>query len=344
MKLSKKITVAVAIALLLPACIVIAVDFTGTSGDDTLTGTNASDNIDGKEGNDTIKGQSGNDVIDGGDGNDNIEGGFGEDTIKGGVGDDTIKGDDADDDIEGGPGTDTIEGGNGNDKIRGGAGNDTIDGGNGNDKIIPGPGLDTYTVRVNDGKDRITIRAGDVPAGQTETVLCGSGKDRVKLMGFRRRDRLPNAANGSWRFKDPDTGGIYEIETGCERKRWNDEFAFYDSHYTPSTTVGSIGTAVAISGEDFPPGATIVVSFAEKPSGEFQTDDFGDFQATFDVPNIEADTYRVSFTNEDYAFGEEMYFTVVEEPYAGGITRLILVAAGFFVLGALIGMALFRKR
>ena len=77
-----------------------AVNYTGTSGNDTYNGTSEDDVISGLGGNDTLSGGDGNDVIDGGDGEDRLSGGLGNDTlysisgtdrlVDGGAGDDTI--------------------------------------------------------------------------------------------------------------------------------------------------------------------------------------------------------------------------------------------------------------
>ncbi|MBI3460265.1 T9SS type A sorting domain-containing protein, partial [Candidatus Acetothermia bacterium] len=178
-------------------------------------------------------GGPGDDSIDGGNGDDNLTGGDGNDTIKGGPGNDVINGDSNNsstptpaialtqgvipmatssrnnDVIDGGDGNDIINGGPGNDIILGGTGDDTIDGGPGNDQIVGGLGKDT--INAGDGNDTIWISAGDVPAGQTENIDCGPGRDLVNLRNFPRRTKV---AKGQ--LTDPITGGVYKF-VSCER-------------------------------------------------------------------------------------------------------------------------------
>ncbi len=335
----KKLAYTVSILLLLFFCRVQADDITGTDADETLTGTNTMDNIDGRGGNDTINGLDGNDNIQGGDGIDTIDGGVGEDTIDGGNDNDTIRGGGNKDDIRGGLGDDTIDGGDGNDRIRGGDGKDTINGGPGDDRIVPGQGADIYTVADNDGNDRIVIRTGDVPAGQTETVRCGSGRgDTVKFIGFGARDQGPNPRQ----FTDPDTGGIYVISPDCENIKTNDDLAYLDPVLTPSTTCAASGADVTIAARDFPPLATIAISIGEQRVGEFQTNDLGAFDGSFKVPDVQPNTYRLMFADADSDFEEYLFFTVAEQPALG--TRSILLLAGAIVLaGILIAYSLSKR-
>jgi uncharacterized delta-60 repeat protein len=73
--------------------------------------------------------------------------------------------------LRGGAGNDVLIGGRGADCLLGGTGNDRLNGGKGRDKLSGGSGNDT-------------INSAD---GVRETVLCGSGKDRVVAD---RKDRL----------------------------------------------------------------------------------------------------------------------------------------------------------
>jgi len=62
----------------------VAVNVTGTAGDDTLAGGANADTLSGSTGADTISGLAGNDSLSGGDGNDTLLGGTGADTLVGG--------------------------------------------------------------------------------------------------------------------------------------------------------------------------------------------------------------------------------------------------------------------
>ncbi len=84
----------------------VALNETGTTGDDFYFGSTAADIIDGAAGNDKLVG---------GLGDDNLTGGAGNDTLIGGAGNDTLIGGDGDDFLESGPGTDILSGGTGAD-------------------------------------------------------------------------------------------------------------------------------------------------------------------------------------------------------------------------------------
>lgn len=190
---------------------VLADDFTGTAGNDTINGTAADDNIWGLGGNDTLNGNAGNDMIDGGANNDALNGGDGDDTLIGGSGTDTINGGNGTDTVVQtyngnqtltdvqltGNGTDTLSsieqanltGGTSNNTLNASAftgnvtlnglgGNDTLTGGSGNDVLNGGDGTDTLTGNAgNDvlngdaGNDTLTGGAGD------DTLTGGAGND-----------------------------------------------------------------------------------------------------------------------------------------------------------------------
>jgi RTX calcium-binding nonapeptide repeat (4 copies) len=359
MRTTKKTVSAVLLSLLALWCVVRAADINGTAGNDMLTGTNGIDNIDGMAGNDTIDGRGENDKIKGGAGNDTIDGGPGADEISGDDGDDQITGDQGNDDLSGGAGqdridggvgndtikggadADTIDGGEGDDDIRGGYGNDTIDGGNGNDDIIAGEGVDTYMVKDNNGNDRTIIRAGDVPPGMTEKISCGSGDDTVVFRGISRKDWIP----GTRQVRDPDSGGIYEIDPNCENLgRSVDEFAFLAPKLTPSTTCAAEGTAVALTGENFPPLAAITVSLGEVKAAEFQTDEAGAFSASFNVPGVAPGTYPLRLTSAESGFEQHAFFTVVGDAGpAGGGRSMLYLAAAVLLAGILVAYALLKR-
>ena len=68
----------------------LAMNPTGTAGDDVITGTAYNDTILGQGGNDALDGLAGNDSLVGGDGGDTLDGGAGNDTLSGGLGADTF--------------------------------------------------------------------------------------------------------------------------------------------------------------------------------------------------------------------------------------------------------------
>ena len=285
----------------------------GGNGNDTITGGNGKDVLNGGDGGDAISGGQGNDTIDGGDGNDpQLDGDQGNDEINGGNGDDTVDGGPGDDTIYGGPGDDDIDGGPGHDKIRGGPGDDEIDGGGGNDRIAPGAGLDTYNVGPNNGKDRISISAGDVPFGQVEVIKCGCGRDSVKFWGTGFQP-APPGADGRPRIKDPDTGGFYAVDPDCENTAINSDLKFTDSVLVPDTTYALAGTQVGVSGTGYPPEATVLISFNDEVISEFITGESGEFQTSYVIPKLPPGTYRVTFSSAEFELEEFMFFTVGPE-------------------------------
>ncbi|MDO6523956.1 hypothetical protein Q4578_20375 [Shimia thalassica] len=120
----------------------------GTTGDDTLNGGDGADTLVGGEGNDTLIGGTSEedlrDVIYGGDGNDSIEGGYGNDELRGDAGNDTIAGGFGADTVIGGTGNDVLTGSAFGDQIFGGDGDDFINGGWGYDLVNGGAGADRF--------------------------------------------------------------------------------------------------------------------------------------------------------------------------------------------------------
>jgi hypothetical protein len=218
-------------------------DINGAGGNDDINGGDGDDDIDGGTGNDDLDGEEGDDTIHGGSGNDRIrDTGTGEnddDNLFGDDGNDTLDGGEGNDEIEGGPGNDIIRGGDGddlingddslapvlvpamtaalarsarlrnNDILSGGDGDDTINGGLGNDQIVGGLGTDS--INAGDGNDQIWVSTGDVPAGETESIDCGAGRDTVNLRNFPRRAKVTGG-----QLTDSMTGGTYQF-ISCER-------------------------------------------------------------------------------------------------------------------------------
>ena len=85
-----------------------AIEFTGTSGDDS------------------VQGYAHADVLMGGAGDDQLSGGAGRDVLIGGAGDDTLFGNAGADELRGGTGDDRLSGGLGRDVLYGGSGADTF--------------------------------------------------------------------------------------------------------------------------------------------------------------------------------------------------------------------------
>ncbi|MGG7607351.1 DUF4214 domain-containing protein [Massilia sp. BKSP1R2A-1] len=182
----------------------VAVNLSGTDGDDTLEGSDHADTISGLAGKDTLYGYGGNDALDGGDGDDIMLGGDGNDSLWGGAGDDQLNGGAGDDTLNGDAGRNTMSGGEGNDTLSASPGSSgTLDGGSGNDKLSGGAGVaylggagddlidvDLYgkdsgptTIDGGDGKDTIKIR-GDASYGSNVSVSGGNGADVFVLDAF----------------------------------------------------------------------------------------------------------------------------------------------------------------
>ena len=72
--------------------ITVAIDASGTSGNDSMLGGQGADSLYGGAGDDTLDGYIGDDILAGAAGNDSLVGGFGNDLLNGGLGDDLLNG------------------------------------------------------------------------------------------------------------------------------------------------------------------------------------------------------------------------------------------------------------
>jgi Ca2+-binding RTX toxin-like protein len=175
----------------------------GEGGADRIT-LNTPGRASGGEGSDTITGSGGADELTGGNGNDRLSGGAGPDRINGDNGDDTLDGGSEDDILRGGDGADTVLGGGEADRVEGGGGNDTLDGGLGPDLFDGGSGSDTadYSSRTNpvfidlDGNpDDGEADEGDNVQNNVETVVGGSGDDRMTAITGKGRTLIGGPGN-----------------------------------------------------------------------------------------------------------------------------------------------------
>src|SRR5919107_2680053 len=164
-----------AVTLLVPSGVALAVNKIGGPGPDTLRGTNGADTLVGVGGNDELYALGGRDKLLGGPGKDVVLGGsenrsFGGDKI-----------------LVGGSGNDAVGSGLGSDKILGEAGNDFMgdaklresskdifSGGPGNDVIllINRPAFEDI-VSCGSGLDRVLVDRKDVVAPDCEKVFVG---------------------------------------------------------------------------------------------------------------------------------------------------------------------------
>ncbi|MBR7801420.1 type I secretion C-terminal target domain-containing protein [Undibacterium fentianense] len=196
--------------------------------------SNIAMNVTGTPGNDTIYGSSKNDVIHGGAGRDKIEANDGDDIVNGGdetsgyFDGDSISGGDGNDILHGNAGSDEIDGGNGDDKLYGDADNDSLNGGSGNDEIYGGSGDDTIddyagnnVLRGEDGNDLITSGylyadngfslldggAGNdmINAGASDDVQGGDGDDKIRFNARSGYTRVANVDGGNGN----DTFNVY---------------------------------------------------------------------------------------------------------------------------------------
>ena len=146
----------------------VALDLTGTTGNDTLDGSEVADTIDGGMGADRINGHGGDDLLEGGGGNDNLNGGKGNDKLYGEDGNDSLNGDEGDD---------LLDGGNGDDELLDRAGANILRGGDGRDTLV-GSGGSTYEGGAGD--DTIRLSLGANPSGPTQ-ASGGDGHDQFHL-------------------------------------------------------------------------------------------------------------------------------------------------------------------
>jgi hypothetical protein len=210
----------------------------GTPDDDHIQGGKGNDDINGGVGNDEIHGGHGNDDLDGDEGDDKLDGNEGNDNLKGGPGDDDLNGDDDQPTVAAPAMASALTpmaakkpNKKGNDVLDGGEGDDTINAGAGNDQIVGGLGKDT--INAGEGNDQIWVSVGDVPAGQTESIDCGAGRDKINLVGFPKKIKPTNS-----QLTDTVTGGTY-LFTGCEK--------FSQSRTLPSRTGPSSKVSVVAS-------------------------------------------------------------------------------------------------
>lgn len=191
----------------------VAMDVTGTSGDDTIYGSTKNDVINGGAGRDQIEANEGNDVVNGGDevggyyGGDTIYGGSGNDTVHGNSGADSLYGDAGDDKLYGDSENDRLVGGEGNDELDGGSGDDTIEDGSGNNVLRGGDGDDTLNTSYSSGANvfnQLDGGAGNdkIYAGGSDDVIGGDGDDTIHYStrsGYS-RDATVSGGNGSDNF------------------------------------------------------------------------------------------------------------------------------------------------
>jgi len=145
-----------ALTLLVASGVALAITKIGTDGPDTLRGTNGNDNLIGKGGNDMLFALRGHDTLLGGPGKDVLAGGSKFGPLGG------------DKNLLGGGGNDGVFGGNGSDNVVGEGGNDWLaDHQRKSDKAVGGSGNDVIDV------------VSDVRPSAKDTVVCGSGFDRV---------------------------------------------------------------------------------------------------------------------------------------------------------------------
>ncbi len=152
----------------------------------------------------TLSGNSGNDVLVGTEQGDRITGNGGEDVIRGRGGSDCLFSGSLDDRLFGGSENDRLQAEGGNDLVDGGDGDDELNGGSGQDTLIGGLGTDKILGEGDD--DVFFIRAGDVPAGETEVLNGGSGSDLV-VFNFDPGELPPR----NFGVTDPQTGGHYQV-------------------------------------------------------------------------------------------------------------------------------------
>ena len=145
-----------ALTLLVASGVALAAIRIGTEGPDTLRGTNGDDTLIGKGGNDTLFALRGQDQLFGGPGKDVLAGGSRFGPLGG------------DKNLLGGGGNDGVFGGDGSDNVVGEGGNDWLaDHQRKSDTAVGGSGDDVIDV------------VSDVRPSEKDTVVCGSGFDRV---------------------------------------------------------------------------------------------------------------------------------------------------------------------
>jgi Ca2+-binding RTX toxin-like protein len=229
----------------------VAVNLSGTAGDDTLYGSDLNDVINGGSGGrDRLHGRGGDDILNGGDeddnfasdylygedGNDTMHGNVGGDVLSGGNGNDKLYGDAGADTLDGGAGDDVLEGGVGNDNLSDTSGNNVLRGGDGNDtlesgyssfdvrSVMDGGAGDDYvkasgndTVDGGDGNDHILVSVSASTANAS-TLAGGAGNDRFQVQFYGSTQTAVHASGGA----GIDT---YVLETGMGTTSFTYEIA-----------------------------------------------------------------------------------------------------------------------
>ena len=180
----------------------IALNLSGTAGNDYIYTGNGNDTLGGAEGNDTIKAGYGNDTISGGAGNDSIYGGNGDDSL--------TEGADASSEEDGG----SFYGGSGNDQISvvTSTAKSSLYGGSGNDLLV-GNGLST--LYGGSGSDKYFIVTGEAGAGGGDTIVGGEGKDELWIDGIKIVENVSNIMFG-YEVGEPGDPALVPFQLGTE--------------------------------------------------------------------------------------------------------------------------------
>jgi Ca2+-binding RTX toxin-like protein len=171
----------------------VAMNITGTAGDDIIYGSTKEDVINGGAGRDQIQANEGDDIVNGGDESssyfdgDTIYGGSGNDILHGNAGSDLIYGDAGDDKIYGDSDHDRLFGGAGNDELDGGAGGDTLEDSDGNNVLRGGDGNDTLNSFYSSSLSAFNLLDGgagndNINAGGADDVTGGDGNDVIRYL------------------------------------------------------------------------------------------------------------------------------------------------------------------
>jgi Ca2+-binding RTX toxin-like protein len=197
----------------------VAVNLTGTSGNDLLHGGALGDTLSGGLGNDTLDGDMGDDIIDGGPGDDHLDGGTTFRPVFGRYRE----------------GNDTLSGGEGNDTLLSWMGSDVLDGGPGNDELIIGDAHhfaregDSVRADGGDGNDLITVDLYDTRDMQVQ-LTGGAGSDTFKIA-----NRVDNSAPQA--YDNVITITDFQAGTGGDQLdvygsgRWTGITPFSDAQY-----------------------------------------------------------------------------------------------------------------
>jgi hypothetical protein len=130
--------------------------------------------------------------------------------MRGLAGDDMMRGWSGNDCIVGGPGRDRINGGSAHDTLLGGPDRDILKGGRGDDTLEGG--TETDSIFGDAGNDFLRINAGDVPAGNNESLHGGLGIDTLELRNGIGVNDCTGTPPGVIICTDPITGGTYAIK------------------------------------------------------------------------------------------------------------------------------------